>query len=133
VKLRKTVPGSMTKERFDDELRHLFLTENRGQAVAFLRKGSVGNAPRLLERLDVEKPQGTEMPAVVKQAILLAILCENRVDTKQNQPSFPMYSSQGWSSLTERRFRGSKAIRAVFGLHFQGRTRQRCLRALRRL
>jgi len=44
-----------------DKLRYFFLTENRGQAVAFLRIRSVGNAPRLLERLDVEKPQGTQM------------------------------------------------------------------------
>ena len=35
-----------------DKLRYFFLTENRGQAVAFLRIRSVGNAPRLLERLD---------------------------------------------------------------------------------
>ncbi len=44
-----------------DELRHFFLTENRGQAVAFLRIGSIGNAPWLLECLDVEESQGTEM------------------------------------------------------------------------
>jgi hypothetical protein len=39
-----------------DKLGDLFLIVNRGQAVAFLRIGSVDNAPRLLERLDVEKP-----------------------------------------------------------------------------
>ena len=44
-----------------DKLRHFFLAENRGQAVAFLRIGSVGNAPWLLECLDIEKPQGTQM------------------------------------------------------------------------
>ncbi len=31
------------------------------QAMSFLRIRSVGNAPGFLERLDVEKPQGTEM------------------------------------------------------------------------
>jgi hypothetical protein len=31
------------------------------EAVAFFGIGSVGNAPRLLECLDVEKPQGTQM------------------------------------------------------------------------
>ena len=41
-----------------DELGHFFLTENGGQAVALLRIGGVGNAPWLLEGLDVEKPQG---------------------------------------------------------------------------
>ena len=44
-----------------DELPYFFLTENGGQAVALLRIGSVGNAPRLLQRLDVEKPQGAQM------------------------------------------------------------------------
>ena len=29
--------------------------------MAFLRIGSVGNAPRLLQGLDVEKPQGAQM------------------------------------------------------------------------
>src|SRR5579864_4593220 len=38
-----------------DKLRHLFLAENRGQPVSLLGIGSVSNAPRLLERLDVEK------------------------------------------------------------------------------
>jgi hypothetical protein len=37
-----------------DELRHFFLAEKGGQAVAFLGIGSVGNAPRFFERLDVE-------------------------------------------------------------------------------
>ncbi len=44
-----------------DELRYLFLTENGGQTVTFLGIGSVGNAPRLLQRLDIEKPQGAQM------------------------------------------------------------------------
>ena len=44
-----------------DELRYLFLTENGGQAVAFLGIGSVGNAPRLLQRLDLEKLQSAQM------------------------------------------------------------------------
>ncbi len=44
-----------------DELRYFFLTENGGQTVAFLGIGSVGNAPRLLQRLDVEEPQGAQM------------------------------------------------------------------------
>jgi hypothetical protein len=39
-----------------DELRYFFLAENGGQAVALLRIGGVGNAPWLLEGLDVEKP-----------------------------------------------------------------------------
>jgi len=39
-----------------DELRDLVRTENGGQAVALFRIGSVGNAPRLLQCLDVEKP-----------------------------------------------------------------------------
>jgi len=42
-----------------DELRYFFLTENGGQTVAFLGIRSVGNAPRLLQRLNVEKPQST--------------------------------------------------------------------------
>ena len=44
-----------------DELRHFFLAENGGQAIAFLGIGSVGNAPGPLERLDVEEAQGAEM------------------------------------------------------------------------
>ncbi len=44
-----------------DELRHFFLAENGGQAMSLFRIGSVGNAPRLLQPLDVEKPQGTQM------------------------------------------------------------------------
>jgi hypothetical protein len=44
-----------------DELCHFFLTENGGQAMAFFRIGSIGNAPRLLQCLDVEKAQGTQM------------------------------------------------------------------------
>src|SRR5437660_12821608 len=44
-----------------DELRHFFLAENGGQAMSLFRIGSVGNAPRLLQGLDVEKPQGTQM------------------------------------------------------------------------
>ncbi|SRR6266851_4090698 len=44
-----------------DELRYFFLTENGGQTVAFLGIGSVGNAPWLFERLDVEKSQGAQM------------------------------------------------------------------------
>ena len=44
-----------------DELRHFFLAENRGEAMSFLWIRSVRNAPRLLERLDVEKSQRTEM------------------------------------------------------------------------
>ena len=44
-----------------DELPYFFLTENGGQTVAFLGIGSVGNAPWLLQCLDVEKPQGTQM------------------------------------------------------------------------
>jgi len=44
-----------------DELGYFLLTENGGQTVAFLGVGSVGNAPGLLQRLDVEKPQGAQM------------------------------------------------------------------------
>jgi hypothetical protein len=44
-----------------DELCYFFLTENRGQAIALLGIGSIGNAPRPLERLDVEEAQGAEM------------------------------------------------------------------------
>jgi hypothetical protein len=44
-----------------DELRDFFLTENGGQTVAFLGIGSVGNAPRLLQGLDVEKAQRAQM------------------------------------------------------------------------
>src|SRR6266581_4744152 len=44
-----------------DELRHLFLAENRGQAVRLLRIGSVSDAPGSLECLNVEKAQGAEM------------------------------------------------------------------------
>src|SRR6204780_1230614 len=44
-----------------DELGHFFLTENGGLAVRLLRVRSVGNAPRSLQCLDVEKPQGTQM------------------------------------------------------------------------
>jgi Protein kinase domain len=44
-----------------DELPYLLLTENGGQTVAFLGIGSVGNAPRLLQCLDVEKAQGAQM------------------------------------------------------------------------
>src|SRR5215469_9475062 len=42
-----------------DELRHFFLTENGGQAVGLLGIRSVGNTPRFLKRLNVEKPQRT--------------------------------------------------------------------------
>src|ERR1700687_5975715 len=44
-----------------DELCYFFLTENGGQAIALLGRGSVGNAPGPLERLDVEEAQGAEM------------------------------------------------------------------------
>src|SRR5258708_23265659 len=44
-----------------DELRDLFLTENGGQAVAVLGVGRVSNTPRLLQRLNVEKPQAAQM------------------------------------------------------------------------
>jgi hypothetical protein len=44
-----------------DELRYLFLSENGGQTVTFLGMGSVGNAPRFLQRLDIEKPQSAQM------------------------------------------------------------------------
>ena len=44
-----------------DELCDFFLAENRGQAVRLLGIRSVGNAPPSLERLNVEKPQGTQM------------------------------------------------------------------------
>jgi hypothetical protein len=44
-----------------DELRYLFLTENGGQTVAFLGIGRVSNAPRLLQCLDIEKPQGAQV------------------------------------------------------------------------
>jgi len=44
-----------------DKLRHFFLAENRGQAVGLLGIRSVGNAPRFLKRLNVEKPQGTQV------------------------------------------------------------------------
>src|ERR1700687_1290710 len=47
--------------RSSDELCYFFLTENGGQAIALLGIGSVGNAPRPLERLDVEEAQGAEM------------------------------------------------------------------------
>jgi hypothetical protein len=38
-----------------DELGYFFLTENRGQAIALLGIGSIGNALGSLERLDVEE------------------------------------------------------------------------------
>ena len=44
-----------------DELCDLLLTENDGKAIALLGIGSVGNAPRPLECLDVEEAQGAEM------------------------------------------------------------------------
>jgi hypothetical protein len=44
-----------------DELCYFFLTENGRQAVTLLGIGSVGNAPRPLQRLDVEEAQGAEM------------------------------------------------------------------------
>src|ERR1019366_2193382 len=44
-----------------DKLRHFFLAKNRRQAMYFFRMRSVGNAPRLLKCLDVEKSQRTEM------------------------------------------------------------------------
>jgi len=44
-----------------NELRYFFLAENRGQAVRLLRIGSVSDAPRSPERLNVEKAQGAEM------------------------------------------------------------------------
>jgi hypothetical protein len=54
--------GSIKSSRSGvDELRYLFLTENGGQTVTFLGIGSVGNTPRLLQRLEIEKPQGTQM------------------------------------------------------------------------
>ena len=43
-----------------DELCCFFLTENSRQAIALLRIGSVGNAPRPLERLDVEEAQSAQ-------------------------------------------------------------------------
>src|SRR5215510_5848139 len=44
-----------------DKLGDFFLAENSRQAIALLGIGSVGNAPGLLERLDVEEAQGEEM------------------------------------------------------------------------
>ena len=44
-----------------DELCELFLAENSGQAIALLGIGSSGDAPRPLERLDVEEAEGAEM------------------------------------------------------------------------
>ena len=44
-----------------DELCYFFLTENRGQAIALLGIGSVGNAPRPLERLDVKEAKSAQM------------------------------------------------------------------------
>jgi hypothetical protein len=44
-----------------DELCYFFLTENGGQAIAFLGIGNISNAPRSFERLDVEEAQSTEM------------------------------------------------------------------------
>jgi hypothetical protein len=38
--------------------------ENGGQAVALFGIGSVGNAPELLERLDVEEAQGASLRTV---------------------------------------------------------------------
>jgi len=53
--------GSIKSSRSGvDGLRYLFLTENGGQTVTFLGIGSVGNTPRLLQRLEIEKPQGTD-------------------------------------------------------------------------
>ena len=43
------------------ELCHFFLTENSGKAIALLWIGSVGNAPRPFERLDIKEAQGAEM------------------------------------------------------------------------
>jgi hypothetical protein len=42
-----------------DELRHFFLAEDRGQAMSLFRIRRVGDAPRLFQRLDVEKAQST--------------------------------------------------------------------------
>ena len=44
-----------------DELCYLFLAENRGQAMRLLSVGSVSDAPRSLQRLNVEEAQGTQM------------------------------------------------------------------------
>src|SRR6266446_2077202 len=62
-----------------DKLRHFFLAENRGQAVAFLRIRSVGNAPWLLECLDIEKPQSTQMVGhrTGRQLLHGEVLCES--------------------------------------------------------
>jgi hypothetical protein len=44
-----------------DELCYLFLAENGGQAVRLLGIRRVGNAPPSFKRLNVEKPQGTQV------------------------------------------------------------------------
>jgi hypothetical protein len=45
-------------ERRIDESRDFFLAEDRGKVKWSFRIGSLGDAPALLERLDVEKTQG---------------------------------------------------------------------------
>jgi hypothetical protein len=44
-----------------DELCYLFLAEDGGQAVCLLGIRGVGNAPWFLKRLNVEKPQSTQV------------------------------------------------------------------------
>src|SRR5215470_12436763 len=45
-----------------DELRNFFLAEDRWQAKYPFRIGSLGNAPRPPQRLDVEESKGRQMP-----------------------------------------------------------------------
>src|SRR5215469_4047169 len=44
-----------------DELRHFFLAENGGQEMGLLRIRSIRDTPPSFQRLDVEKPQGTQV------------------------------------------------------------------------
>ncbi len=44
-----------------DDLGHFFLAEYRGQAMGLLRIRSIRDTPRSFQRLDVEKPQGTQV------------------------------------------------------------------------
>ena len=45
-----------------DELRNFFQAEDRWQTKYPFRIRRLGNAPRLLQRLDVEESQGRQMP-----------------------------------------------------------------------
>ena len=57
-----------------------FLTKDSWEAVILFRVGSLGDAPSLLERLDVEKPQGRQ---AVRNGTRISASGTTELDTRE--------------------------------------------------